>query len=125
MTDFKWEGPYVKVYWSDIERFDGDDRGLARFVRGLIEADKERRRRARYRYVRPDVWEAVLAAFGHRCAYCGRDDLTLVREHRMPKALGGGDGIDNIVPACRPCNQRKYDQHPDRWPLFIEPVWPS
>jgi 5-methylcytosine-specific restriction endonuclease McrA len=51
-------------------------------------------------------WQARLAEFANRCAYCGiRASLT--RDHVIPLALGGSNAIDNIVPACRQCNARK------------------
>jgi 5-methylcytosine-specific restriction endonuclease McrA len=52
-------------------------------------------------------WMAKLAAFGHRCAYCGRGDVELTRDHVKPLRRGGTNSMDNIVPACRPCNSRK------------------
>jgi len=29
-------------------------------------------------------------------------------DHRIPLSRGGSNFIDNIVPACRPCNLRKH-----------------
>jgi len=52
-------------------------------------------------------WETVLAAHGGSCAYCGRSDIPITRDHRVPISRGGSNFIDNIVPACRPCNSRK------------------
>jgi 5-methylcytosine-specific restriction endonuclease McrA len=65
-------------------------------------------------------WLAILDRYGHRCVYCGQYGR-LVRDHRMPLALGGANSPENIVPACRSCNQRKHAQHPDRWPMVVEP----
>lgn len=53
-------------------------------------------------------WEAKLAAFDHRCAYCGCGGQMTV-DHDVPLSRGGSNTIDNIVPACRPCNTRKND----------------
>jgi 5-methylcytosine-specific restriction endonuclease McrA len=55
-------------------------------------------------------WEARLHAYAHRCAYCGRGDRALVREHVLPVSAGGSNDIANIVPACQPCNARKLDR---------------
>jgi 5-methylcytosine-specific restriction endonuclease McrA len=55
---------------------------------------KERRRRE------------ILSAWAGRCAYCGTEgDHDL--DHVVPRARGGHDDVDNLVPACVPCNSRK------------------
>ncbi|TPG50165.1 HNH endonuclease [Rhodanobacter glycinis] len=45
------------------------------------------------------------------CHYCGTrltdSDITL--DHLHPKAKGGGNGISNMLPACRACNRMKGD----------------
>jgi hypothetical protein len=44
-----------------------------------------------------------------RCFYCHKP-LTIqeaTKDHLTPSARGGSDLIDNIVPACIECNQRK------------------
>ena len=44
-----------------------------------------------------------------RCAYCGCE-LTMKSmqiDHVIPRASGGGDDEDNLLPACRSCNHRK------------------
>ena len=52
-------------------------------------------------------WLALVAACGGRCTYCGVS-AELQADHRIPLSRGGANSIDNIVPACRPCNLRKY-----------------
>jgi 5-methylcytosine-specific restriction endonuclease McrA len=54
-----------------------------------------------------EVWEYLLAKWGHQCAYCGRTDRPLVKEHIIPKSRGGSDRVSNLCPACIPCNERK------------------
>lgn len=49
--------------------------------------------------------EKVRLANGH-CAYCG-ENRRLSRDHDIPLARGGSNGIGNIVPACGPCNSAK------------------
>src|SRR3990167_5218261 len=55
-------------------------------------------------------WLEKVALFAGRCAYCGRDDRTLTRDHRIPLVRGGSPNIENIVPACGSCNSRKRDR---------------
>ena len=60
------------------------------------------------------VWEKTA---GH-CKYCGRR-LNPFREfsvdHVIPVSKGGGDDIDNLVPACRSCNISKGDREVPAW----------
>lgn len=55
-------------------------------------------------------WQARVAQYRGRCAYCGDDRRALIREHVVPLIAGGADDIANVVPACQPCNARKYSR---------------
>jgi len=55
-----------------------------------------------------DEWEEKKASFRYRCAYCGVSDKLLTKDHVVPRAKGGGDGIENIVPSCMRCNLKKH-----------------
>lgn len=59
---------------------------------------------------RHSEWLVLLEQHNFLCHYCKRPITTKTasRDHVVPLSKGGGDGIDNIVPACRPCNGRKY-----------------
>jgi hypothetical protein len=53
-----------------------------------------------------DVW----AKTEGRCYYCGlvlEHKTTFCIDHIIPQIAGSGDGIDNVVPACRSCNSTK------------------
>lgn len=52
-------------------------------------------------------WRALLQLHDGRCAYCGKTG-PLTADHRIALARGGSNFIDNILPACRRCNQRKH-----------------
>ena len=73
-----------------------------------------RRRRARVRGAvgshTVNQWERRKAEYGYRCAYCGKEGLKLTEDHVIPVSKGGMDTIDNIVPACKPCNSRKHNK---------------
>lgn len=60
--------------------------------------------------VTTEQWEAIKAAWGYRCAYCGKVHARLTRDHVVPRARGGMDVVANLVPACRSCNARKNDR---------------
>lgn len=55
-------------------------------------------------------WEAIVAAYGSRCAYCGCRPERLEMDHVIPLSKGGQHASDNVVPACQPCNARKHDK---------------
>lgn len=39
-------------------------------------------------------------------------DTLMTVDHVLPKSKGGTNHIDNLVPMCSPCNQRKADKIP-------------
>jgi hypothetical protein len=55
--------------------------------------------------LRLDEWLLILARFNYKCAYCGGKFESL--DHIVPVCQGGGTTAVNVVPACRPCNNRK------------------
>jgi len=57
-----------------------------------------------------EEWRAKVKQYGNRCFYCGRKMKRLSKDHIIPVVQGGTDTIDNIVPACMGCNQRKHTQ---------------
>jgi 5-methylcytosine-specific restriction endonuclease McrA len=62
-----------------------------------------------------DGWRRILAAFGHRCAYCGGEGDPLEQEHVIAISLGGHDLLSNLVPACESCNSSKHASELDDW----------
>ena len=61
-------------------------------------------------------WSAIKAAYGHRCAYCGRSGIKLTQDHVVPLSKRGPHSAANVVPACGPCNYRKGAKPPPRMP---------
>lgn len=69
-------------------------------------------------------WESKRASQNGLCHYCGlksldleptlvqgrlvRHVMPLTKDHMIPLSRGGSDRIDNIVGACRECNERKH-----------------
>lgn len=51
----------------------------------------------------------------HMCLYCGETfpAQLLTRDHIHPSARGGGDAWQNVVAACKPCNNRKGCRTPE------------
>ncbi len=51
--------------------------------------------------------EYLLEKWGHKCAYCGKQDVPLQIEHIIPRAKGGTNRVSNLSLACEKCNTRK------------------
>lgn len=68
-------------------------------------------------------WEDIKAFYNYSCAYCGRAwyeiEGKLVQEHVVPTTQGGGYTKENIVPACRSCNGKKYNKTPEQVGLTL------
>ncbi|HEY53336.1 MAG TPA: HNH endonuclease [Caldilineae bacterium] len=70
----------------------------------------------------------VLARDGYTCQYCGsqpnRGALTI--DHVIPRSRGGAKDWENVVTACRSCNQRKGNRTPKEanMPLKRKPFRP-
>lgn len=82
----------------------------------------QHRRKARLAQVLNDFtdadWQAILTKFRHECAYCGKpEDLltVLYQEHVVSISMGGPNTASNVVPACRPCNSRKFQTDVVEW----------
>lgn len=57
--------------------------------------------------VTPKEWEDKCAVFDYKCAYCGIKPEVLTQDHVIPLTKGGSHEIENVVPACGPCNSKK------------------
>jgi 5-methylcytosine-specific restriction endonuclease McrA len=62
----------------------------------------------------PQQWSDVKAAWGG-CAYCGATNGALQRDCVMAISRGGRYTIDNVVPACGPCNASKCNDEVTGW----------
>jgi 5-methylcytosine-specific restriction endonuclease McrA len=63
----------------------------------------------------------------YTCQYCGKQTLDLTLDHVVPRHIGGKHTWDNIVSACKPCNQRKAGHTPKEagMKLMRKPFQPS
>jgi len=59
-------------------------------------------------------WAALKAAW-QGCAYCGATDGPLQRDCVMAISRGGRYTVDNVVPACAPCNTSKCNDEVTGW----------
>jgi 5-methylcytosine-specific restriction endonuclease McrA len=86
-------------------------------------------------YVRPKnngirfCRENVYLRDNYTCQYCGIrfPSRLLTLDHVVPASHNGRKSWDNVVAACRDCNQRKANRTPDRanMPLLSTPVIPT
>lgn len=66
------------------------------------------------RYIRPQVKvrlsrKALFIRDHYSCQYCGMDSdsSALTMDHIVPRSRGGASTWENVVTACKSCNQRK------------------
>ncbi|TRW88472.1 HNH endonuclease [Mycolicibacterium sp. 018/SC-01/001] len=77
-----------------------------------------RRRKRRVAAVVNDLtdaqWTAIKAAW-NGCAYCGTTTGAMQRDCVMAISRGGRYTVDNVVPACGPCNASKCNDEVTGW----------
>lgn len=63
----------------------------------------------------------LFARDGFLCMYCGRPfaEHQLTRDHIVPRSRGGADRWENVVAACRRCNQYKGNRQPEELGLQL------
>lgn len=61
------------------------------------------------------IREEVFKRDGYICAYCGDEDGPHEVDHIRPIKRGGGNDLDNLCVACRPCNVSKNNRLPSEW----------
>ena len=69
----------------------------------------------------------ILSRDEHICQYCGDKNSPLTIDHILPKGRGGQDLWENLVTACKPCNQKKGNKTPEEasMPLKRKPKRPN
>ena len=87
---------------------------------GLDDAAR-RTERAKARELRKSRWWQQKTASG-RCYYCAKKvafrDISM--DHLVPLARGGRSTKNNLVPACKDCNNRKKSMMPLEWEEYLE-----
>ncbi len=92
---------------------------------GRVAATNSRRARAARRRTRrvaavvndltPVEWLTIKTAWDDGCAYCGVTGRPLQRDCVMAISRGGRYTVDNVVPACGPCNASKCNDEVTGW----------
>ena len=71
---------------------------------------KEEKPKRKYRpasKLSAEEWQSLQERYDHRCFYCGKRAERLTKDHVVPVSKNGEDTVENIVPACWPCNFKK------------------
>lgn len=80
-------------------------------------SEKEiKREKQKARDLRKTQWWKRKCAEG-KCYYCGREILPgeLTMDHLVPVIRGGKSARNNLVTACKDCNNRKKHSLPTEW----------
>ena len=89
-------------------------RVVARSRRATAARRRQRRMAAVEHDLSPAEWAALQEAWGG-CAYCGATDRPLQRDCVLAISRGGRYTLDNIAPACGPCNASKCNDEVTGW----------
>lgn len=60
-------------------------------------------------------WRQLIEQHGGECLYCGASGVRLQRDHIVAFSKGGGGRLENVAPACAPCNQSKHAKELSAW----------
>ena len=71
--------------------------------------------------------QRVFSRDDYTCQYCGRQSRELTLDHVVPRYRGGEHSWENVVSACKSCNQRKAGRTPQeaKMKLLHKPFRPS
>ena len=69
----------------------------------------------------------ILVRDHYTCQYCGKQNKSLTVDHVIPKFRGGQDTWENLVAACKECNQTKGERTSEEagMPLAKKPKRPN
>ena len=57
--------------------------------------------------------QSIYEAWDYCCGYCGEEATSL--DHIVPRFKSGSNNRNNLVPACRRCNQNKASSDVEEW----------
>jgi len=77
--------------------------------------------RKRQEYVPPLSNAALFARDARICMYCGESSMAkiLSRDHVTPLSMGGADAWNNVVTACKRCNNFKAGRTPEQAGMIL------
>ncbi|MEM7608766.1 MAG: HNH endonuclease [Myxococcota bacterium] len=111
-----------------VEEYDEDIRSVSLTIKmpAVVRMLRAVRRKRRVRFSRINV----AARDDFRCQYCGETFplRRLTYDHVIPRGQGGKTTWENIVMACRPCNEQKGNRTPRQAGMRlrktpVKPTW--
>jgi 5-methylcytosine-specific restriction endonuclease McrA len=104
--------PFIEE-WSEIIRRTDDPLWFEKDETGMTKAVHRKVRMAISGVVQQRIW----VRDGFQCLFCGRrmGEVQLTVDHFMPLELGGANNETNYISACRKCNKRKGNRHPEEF----------
>ena len=80
-----------------------------------------RKEKQKARDLRKTQWWKQKCAKG-KCYYCGEEVLPreLTMDHVVPVIRGGKSAKNNLVPACKECNNKKKHSLPMEWEQYLQ-----
>jgi 5-methylcytosine-specific restriction endonuclease McrA len=93
---------------------------FAQYARDGLRKRRARKRGAPRNDLTPQQWQEIQAACDYQCVYCQQvfPPWRLEQDHVQPLSKGGSHTVQNVLPACRPCNKKKGNR------LVLCPVQP-
>ena len=88
--------------------------GVNRSRRTRVARRRQRRLAAVEHDLTDEQWMALKTAWGG-CAYCGATERSMQRDCVLPISRGGRYTLDNVAPACGPCNASKCNDEVTSW----------
>jgi hypothetical protein len=64
--------------------------------------------------------QAIWNKTGGRCWFCGQELTQMQIDHAVPRVKGGTHDLDNLLPACRPCNTTKKDKTIEEYRTYLQ-----
>lgn len=119
LTSISWQRAVTLVLTGAAEMVEGDDDRLIRSQRLALPFPKIIRL-LKYVYVKLDRMirkartvskRGILERDKYTCAYCGGHGDTV--DHVLPQSRGGPNTWENLVAACKPCNNLKDNRTPE------------
>lgn len=116
IKEYREDNPeYQKLWWEDnpeyMKQWRKTDKGKANSQRTNV--TRKTREENIINTLTFQEWLEILKKYHLKCAYCGKEfDLfdRPTRDHVIPISKGGDNVKENIVPACRSCNSKKYNK---------------
>jgi len=107
----KYREEHKEYYDEKIRIWNKTEKGKLRSQRGCT------KRRVREREIintlTANEWADILEQYNYRCAYCDVEfevENMPTKDHIIPLTKGGHNTKENIVPACKSCNSKKYNK---------------